>query len=917
MPPKGSKKAKAAATTPASRQAIATPRAQTSPYHVPAEDEEDEPSQTPATATKSRGKAVPTSATSTRPKRGAPVTKTPKPIGSPSLSASSIENDDAPTSMIEKDVKKRGRPARAKAEDIIQEAADTLMQPETVEPLTEGVPTKKRGRPAKTVVAPAAEEEQEEELEELPKKRGRPASRSVTEPLKKRGRPAKTETAAAEPPKKRGRPAKTSPEVSVEISAEDEDAAEEPPEKRGRPRKDAFASPPESVPPKKAMRAKSSDIQPRRSTRQPARDATADLVELPATKKRGNKAATQKDTAPTTGHRGRGRGLEPAAETEVESEPEKEEEHEVEQELEDSSAADEPSFRRDRGLPKTVKPQEEEAAQDEELLPKRGRGRPKGTAKPAATKQPTTKPAAKRRIRPPGSTKKVNVEVSEPEESEESESAEEAETLPKHAHYHAAMDGVDDQVEDELLEAADSTTRKSSGSKRKTSSTLTKGRPTKKTKGQTDADDVADTGAQYWLMKAEPNTRIERNADGEDVDVRFSIEDLRSRSEPEPWEGIRNGQAQNNLKAMKKGDLAFFYESNCKVPGIVGIMEIVQEASPDHAAFDRKSAYFDPKGDASNPKWMLVHVQFKQKFPSKVSLKDLQKHSKSGDVLENMGLVKQSRLSVSKVSKAEWDFVMQQVEDDAEDEDGKLPGEEEETPAEDLDAGSTAEGAHAATEVDKSSTPDGNTITNEYAEASAKAQHSGFLNTIGSALGLTRSPSRGRSKSPALTTGVKDTVEAIVESVEKAAGTAAHSIADTVGAALPATTDLAKKTSRATSKARSDATGLVKEAASRAGSRAPSVRSSSRRPSFGNTAERAASKVKNMIGGVDEAFKAQTDTILEGSDGEEDNAVAISELQGGFPSGGDVISGAGGEPGVGDEEDSSYYNTADIEKMDF
>jgi len=77
-------------------------------------------------------------------------------------------------------------------------------------------------------------------------------------------------------------------------------------------------------------------------------------------------------------------------------------------------------------------------------------------------------------------------------------------------------------------------------------------------------------------MKAEPESRIEKGHD-----IKFSIDDLASKTEPEPWDGIRNYAARNNLRSMKKGDLAFFYHSSCKVPAIVGLMEIVQEHSPD------------------------------------------------------------------------------------------------------------------------------------------------------------------------------------------------------------------------------------------------------------------------------------------------------------------------------------------------
>ncbi|MFW6323030.1 MAG: EVE domain-containing protein, partial [Guyparkeria sp.] len=87
----------------------------------------------------------------------------------------------------------------------------------------------------------------------------------------------------------------------------------------------------------------------------------------------------------------------------------------------------------------------------------------------------------------------------------------------------------------------------------------------------------------YWLMKSEPDA--------------FSIDDL-ERVGTEPWDGIRNYQARNMIRdEMKPGDQAFFYHSNTKVPGIVGIMEIVSEPKPDPTAFDPDEKYYDPKSD--------------------------------------------------------------------------------------------------------------------------------------------------------------------------------------------------------------------------------------------------------------------------------------------------------------------------------
>lgn len=83
-------------------------------------------------------------------------------------------------------------------------------------------------------------------------------------------------------------------------------------------------------------------------------------------------------------------------------------------------------------------------------------------------------------------------------------------------------------------------------------------------------------GEWYWLMKAEPETRMENGHD-----VRFSIDDLRGKTRPEGWDGIRAYPARNNMRNMNAGDKAFFYHSNCKEPGIVGVMEIVKEFSED------------------------------------------------------------------------------------------------------------------------------------------------------------------------------------------------------------------------------------------------------------------------------------------------------------------------------------------------
>lgn len=147
----------------------------------------------------------------------------------------------------------------------------------------------------------------------------------------------------------------------------------------------------------------------------------------------------------------------------------------------------------------------------------------------------------------------------------------------------------------------------------------------------------------YWLMKSEPEE--------------FSIDDLQQRpKKTEPWDGVRNYQARNMMRdEMKKGDLAFFYHSNCEVPGIVGIMQICKEGYPDPTAFDPEDKHYDPKSDPDNPRWFHVDVKYKRKFKRTISLAELRdcKPLKDMKILQ-----KGNRLSVTPVSKKEWDYIL-------------------------------------------------------------------------------------------------------------------------------------------------------------------------------------------------------------------------------------------------------------------
>ena len=145
---------------------------------------------------------------------------------------------------------------------------------------------------------------------------------------------------------------------------------------------------------------------------------------------------------------------------------------------------------------------------------------------------------------------------------------------------------------------------------------------------------------KYWLMKNEPDA--------------FSIDDLK-RVKVEPWDGIRNYQVRNFIRdEMSIGDQAFFYHSSCKVPGIVGLMEICSDVYPDHTAFDPKEHYYDSKSDPDNPRWLMRDVKFISKLKEPITLQELRGYSQ----LEGMRLLQRgNRLSITPVDPKHWKFI--------------------------------------------------------------------------------------------------------------------------------------------------------------------------------------------------------------------------------------------------------------------
>ena len=136
----------------------------------------------------------------------------------------------------------------------------------------------------------------------------------------------------------------------------------------------------------------------------------------------------------------------------------------------------------------------------------------------------------------------------------------------------------------------------------------------------------------YWLLKSEPQT--------------YSIADLQ-REGKTLWDGVRNYQARNFLGQMAVGDLGFFYHSNTKPPGIVGLMRVVENNLIDPSQFDSESPDYDPKATPKSPRWQTVAVEFVEAFPGIIALDFLTRDFRP----EELSVVRRgNRLSVMPVS---------------------------------------------------------------------------------------------------------------------------------------------------------------------------------------------------------------------------------------------------------------------------
>jgi predicted RNA-binding protein with PUA-like domain len=151
---------------------------------------------------------------------------------------------------------------------------------------------------------------------------------------------------------------------------------------------------------------------------------------------------------------------------------------------------------------------------------------------------------------------------------------------------------------------------------------------------------------RYWLMKSEPDE--------------VSVDDVLAMPGGKvAWYGVRNFQARNFMKdQMRPKDGVLFYHSSCPEPGIVGIAEVASPAYPDAHQFDAQSRYHDPTALHESPRWYNVDVKVLRKTRL-MGLPELRSHPELASMVT---LRRGNRLSITPVTRAEWDFIVEKLE---------------------------------------------------------------------------------------------------------------------------------------------------------------------------------------------------------------------------------------------------------------
>ena len=149
------------------------------------------------------------------------------------------------------------------------------------------------------------------------------------------------------------------------------------------------------------------------------------------------------------------------------------------------------------------------------------------------------------------------------------------------------------------------------------------------------------TRGRCWLVKSEAEV--------------YSIDDL-ARDTCTAWTGVRNYEARNLMRdQMADGDLVLYYHSNASPPGVAGLARVRGAPYPDPTQFDPSDRYFDPRASTADPRWWLADIEFVERFPRLVTLRELRADPRLGAMV----LLNRMRLSVQPVTKAELAVVRQ------------------------------------------------------------------------------------------------------------------------------------------------------------------------------------------------------------------------------------------------------------------
>lgn len=148
---------------------------------------------------------------------------------------------------------------------------------------------------------------------------------------------------------------------------------------------------------------------------------------------------------------------------------------------------------------------------------------------------------------------------------------------------------------------------------------------------------------RFWLMKSEPSA--------------YSFDDLMNEEDQTAeWDGVRNYAARNAMRdQMQAGDGVLFYHSNAKPTAVVGSAIVVRSGYPDDTAWDPDSDGYDPRSVPDHPVWYMVDIRAETKFRKPVTLQEI----KARADLQDMVLVKNSRLSVQPVTNRQWKIILQ------------------------------------------------------------------------------------------------------------------------------------------------------------------------------------------------------------------------------------------------------------------